>query len=616
MRLTQRLAPVAGVVLLLAGLGRIEAQETRRFIFPEQRHLEVRDPSQFPRTRLPNVPPPSTVVTPRPTDAVWTLSLDEAVRIALANADVIRVVAGNTVVASGPTIYEPAIQNTQIDQSRATFDPRLESRNTFSQVDQPFGVVTPGTPPQYGIQGNPIDGFSSSTGVSKSFATGGSMGVNVNADQSRRHLGAELPLNPQVGNDVTLYLNQPLLKGAGSEANLAPILVARLNTERSFFQLKDSVQDLVLSVIQTYWNLSYAQLDVWARRQQVEQGREAVDRAEGRLLTGLGNEGDVAQARVSYENFRAMLVSSEANLLNQEAVLRNVLGLSLSDQRRIELSTAPITNCLETPWDSILRLAEEYRPDLIELKLILEADQQQMAMARNQALPQADVGLLYRWNGLEGTTPDGQRLSTRGGEYADWEAGVTFSVPLGLRKERAVIRERELLIMRDRANLQQALHGTSHELGASFRNVAQYYQQYAAYRRMREAARLNLEQQMADFMAHRRTLYLTVLQALTDWGNAVTSEYQALIQYNTELARLERQTGTILETHGVRFVEERYHAVGPLGRFFADPCYPRDVRPGPNTDRPPAPGSETYQRPEKIELPDIDAENVRLGPRR
>lgn len=170
--------------------------------------------------------------------------------------------------------------------------------------------------------------------------------------------------------------------------------------------------------------------------------------------------------------------------------------------------------------------------------------------------------------------------------------------------------------MRDRANLQQALHGTSHELGASFRNVAQYYQQYAAYRRMREAARLNLEQQMADFMAHRRTLYLTVLQALTDWGNAVTSEYQALIQYNTELARLERQTGTILETHGVRFVEERYHAVGPLGRFFADPCYPRDVRPGPNTDRPPAPGSETYQRPEKIELPDIDAENVRPGPRR
>ncbi len=593
-------------MLLWAGIGRVDAQETRRFIFPEQRRLEIRDPSQLPRTHVPDIPPPPTVATPPSSNEVWTLSLDEAIRCALANADVVRVAAGDTVVASGATIYEPAIQNTQIDQNRAAFDPKLESRNTFSRIEQPYAT---GISPQVGIDANSIDGFQSSAGVTKSFATGGSMGMDVNVDHSRLRNSNDLLLNPQTGNNVSLYFNQPLLKGAGSRANLAPILIARINTERSFFQLKDSVQDLVLSVIQTYWNMSYAQLDVWARRQQVEQGREALERAEGRLSVGLGDEGDVAQARVSYENFRALLVASEARLLNQEAVMRNLLGLPPSDPRHIQLATAPITTCLKTPWDSLMRLAEQYRPDVIELKLILEADQQYLAMSRNQALPQVDVGALYRWNGLEGTTPVGQHVSSRGGEYPDWEVGVTFSVPLGLRKERAAIRERELLIMRDRANLQQALHSVSHELAASFRNLAQYYQQYEAYRRMREASRLNLDRQMADFMVGRRTLYLNVLQALTDWGNAVTSEYQALIQYNTELARLEALTGTILETHGVRFFEERYHSIGPIGRFGAEPCYPRDMRPGPNTDQPPPPGSETYRRPESLEIPDVDGEN-------
>jgi outer membrane protein TolC len=600
--LYHRLAPVAGVMLLLAGLGRAEGQEIRQLVFPEQRHLQVRDPSQLPRTRIPHIPSPPTVATPKPPDEVWTLSLDEAIRIALANADVVRVVAGNTAVAAGPTIYGPAIENTQIDQNRAAFDPKLESRNTFSRVEQPFGT---GAAPQVSIDANSTDGYRSSTGLSKSFATGGSVGMDVNVDHSRLRNSASLPLNPQTGNNVSLYFNQPLLKGASSRANLAPILIARINTERSFFQLKGSVQELVLSVIQTYWSLSDAQFDVWARQQQVEQGQEALERAEGRLLVGLGHAGDVAQARVSYENFRAMLVASEANLLNQEALLRNLLGLPPSDQRRIELTTAPITSCLETPWETILGLAEQYRPDIIELKLILEADQQYMAMSRNQALPQIDIGALYRWNGLEGTTPDRRHLSTAGGDYADWEAGIAFSVPLGLRKERAAIRERELLIMRDRANLQQALHSASHELAASFRNLAQYHKQYTAYRRMREAAQLNLERQKADFMTDRQTLYLTVLQALTDWGNAMTSEYQALVQYNTELARLEALTGTILETHSVRFVEERYRSVGPLGRFFAEPCYPRDVRPGPNVDRPPRPGSESYKRPEDIEIPDL-----------
>ncbi len=44
---------------------------------------------------------------------------------------------------------------------------------------------------------------------------------------------------------------------------------------------------------------------------------------------------------------------------------------------------------------------------------------------------------------------------------------------------------------------------------------------------------------------------------------------EQLLIYNIALATLERQTGTILETHGLVFAEERYRAAGPL------PCHNR-----------------------------------------
>jgi outer membrane protein TolC len=583
------------------------AQEARRLILPEQRRIQVRHPSQFRHVPLPDVPPPETVAAGDPRATIWPLTLDEAIRTSLANSEVIRVLAGTAAVASGATIYDPAITNTLIDQNRATFDPTVESRNTFFRAEQPQGLFqNPFAPPSpVEIRAVPTEGFRSSTGVQKQFITGGTARVDVNVDHSRAP-GSLVPLNPQTSTGTSLSLNQPLLQGAGAAANLAPILISRIDTERSFFQLKDSVQELVRGTVEAYWQLSFAQVDVWAREQQVAQGREALKRAEARSFTGSGNEAEVAQATVSYETFRANLIAAQANRLAREAALRNVMGVSASDDRQLVPATPPSTRRLPAEWQQLLALAEEFRPDLIELKLVLEADEQQLVIARNGALPRLDAVALYRWNGLEGRTPTGLRLDDNG-QFTDWELGVNFSVPLGLRRERAIVRQSELVLARDRANLDQALHAATHRLAASYRDLDQYYEQYAAFARVRDAARKNVENQLARFqIGFRDALLVNVLQAITDWGNAVSSENQALVLYNTELANLERETGTILESHGVRFWEERFRSVGPLGRHFPSVCYPRAMSPGPNADRPPTAEKDNYRLPEVVPLPRVD----------
>jgi hypothetical protein len=217
-----------------------------------------------------------------------------------------------------------------------------------------------------------------------------------------------------------------------------------------------------------------------------------------------------------------------------------------------------------------LSLAETNRPDIVELKLILEADQQRQLIRNNDALPRLDAVALYRWNGLEGTMPNGNPIRADG--FDDWSLGVNFSVPIGLRASRALLRQQELLIQRDRVNLEQGLHQASHDLAISVRNLELFYSQYRRYQEVRKAAQENLDQQSE--IGNELESFIVLLQAVVDWGNAVANEAQALVLYNAELAVLERETGTILETHGITFVEERFGSIGPLGRLAVPVAYP------------------------------------------
>lgn len=590
-----------GLVPLLALCGCASPSGVWPLVVPEQRQFDIRDPSMLPRTPGVPVPPPPTVTSLPPGEVRKELALDDAIRIALENSKVIRVLAGVTAVSSNRTVYDPAISNTNIDAARAVFDPVISAQNTFSQSDQPQGVFDPLSPFGARITGTQVDNYELGLGLVKRTVLGGTARLDGTVNHSRAHT-TFAPLNPQERSALTLSYTQPLLQGAGIAANIAPIVIARINTERSFFQFKDSVQELVRGVIDGYWAIVFARTDVWARQQQVKQGETASAIADARHRLGIVDASQPAQAKVALSNFRASLIAAESNLLNREAALRNLLGLSPSEAERIIPTTPPTPERMEPKWDELIRLAEEHRPDLIELKLIIEADQQSLLVAKNQAQPRLDATMLYRWNGLEGETPGGNRISSGPGQFVDWTLGVNFSVPLGLRQGRADVRRSELLLARDWANLEQGSHAMLHNLAGNVRNLAQFHEQYKAFREARIAARINLEQQFARYRTGQ-AIFLNVLQAITDWGNAVSNEAQSLAQYNVELANLERQTGTILETHGIRFIEERTRFAGPLGHL-RPVCYPSALVPSGNTNRYPS-GGEAPERAFERDMPSL-----------
>lgn len=580
-----RMAQLLGLLLLALTSSGAWSQTTEpwRFLLPEQRATQVRAPSQLTQVPIPPIPRPPTISHPQFDAPPRLMSLSDAINMGLANLDAVRVLGGINAVSTGRTVYDVAIANTGIDQARATFDPNLLSTHAWNRTESPTAFLDPLVPGDSIISGVRGDGISHLTGLSKRTLTGGVIDFGVNSNDNRLRPGT-FPLNPQTRSAAELSLTQPLLQGGGARVNTIPIVLARIETERSYFQFKNSVQSHVLSVIEGYWALVSARTDLWAREQQVRQLEFANRRTQARLEVGDTSAGEAAQTQVAYENFRATLVAAQANVLNREAALRNVLGLPPFEAQRLIPSSPLVDERLPIDWERLLELASVQRPEIIELKLILEADLERLLLSRNQASPRLDGVALYRWNGLEGTMPNGTPNASEPGQFADWNLGINFSVPLGLRRERALLRQQELLIRRDRVNLEQGLHQASHDLALNLRNLEQFFEQYQRYRAVRRAARLNLEQQMESYN-EQLIQFIIVLQAIVDWGNAVSNEALALVQYNSELARLERETGTILESHGIAFFEERFGSIGPLGRCAEDVCYPAATHPSATVDR-------------------------------
>src|SRR5262245_21589721 len=276
------------------------AQYPYRIIYPEQRAIEYRDPSEFPPIPLPPSGPPPTVTTPPAGDTRY-FALDDAIRTSLGNGRVVRVLAGVNAVNSGRTIYDTGIANTAIDQALGRFDPFLQVNNNWDYIDEPKAGFNPATGSF--VAGAPIDQYRLSTTLTKNNPLGGQWNFGVNVlDQRFPHSvlpPSLLPLNPQTAANTFLSYTQPFLQGAGRRANLAPVVLARINTELSFFQLKDATQQNVRDVVAGYWNLVSARAAAWARRRQVEQADFAFRLADARYRTDITNAGDVAQARTS-----------------------------------------------------------------------------------------------------------------------------------------------------------------------------------------------------------------------------------------------------------------------------------------------------------------------------
>jgi outer membrane protein TolC len=380
-------------------------------------------------------------------------------------------------------------------------------------------------------------------------------------------LGGTAGFNPAYTAQLIFTAQQPLLRGAGSEVNLAPIRVAQLKRDQSALDVKSAMLAQVRSIEEAYWDLQASCSNLQAVDFLLPLLKEAVRIEEVRLENNIVTEGEVARSRMLQNQFEQQRVQLATDVTNKQYRLANLMGLSRPDVIGFIPIDPPIRERRYVNPEESLELALKQRPDLIKQQIAVQIRDLNVLVADNLAKPQLDLQALWRTTGLA------QNLDTALNQmadfkYNDWTLGATCTVPLGLRAARAAHRASEMDYAREMAILRQATVNVGYQLAEITREMDRAWNEFSlATKRIDQThewlvgAAIRFEnpppaQPGAQAAGAVQQSLLTVLlndyqQAMRAYVDSVVNASQALARYNSQVARLEEAQGTLLEKRNI-----------------------------------------------------------------
>jgi len=546
----------------------------------------------------------------------WEMTLEEAVKTSLANAKVMRSLAGRFVssafnnraqtgeapdaITSNPdstrTVYDPAIVETTpfagVEYALSAFDTQW-STNSFFQKNDRQQNVRPQVPiTDFFRQVFTQDTNTFNTQLTKVTAEGGQFTL-------RNNIVYDLNNNPtrNVAKDWNLNyeasFNQPLLAGAGTEFNriagpfnpftVIPggaqqtpafdgVLLARINVDISLADFEAGVRNLVSDVEQAYWELAFAWRNMETSNAALASAKQTWKKIHQLYMAGTkgGEAKEEAQAREQYFQFKSTTQTLVNELFRAENRLRYVLGIAATDGRLIMPIDKPTIAKIEFDWREITEEAMARSLDLRRQKWRIKQQELQLVAAKNLLLPRLDLNGTYRWQGLGDTlvgntdvfNPNlpGSLAGTSAmsnltsGQFQEWALGVQMTMPIGFRKELSTVRFYQLNLARERAKLQDEELEVSHQLTDAVRQLKLNYELTQTNFNRTLAADTQVDAVQAAFDAGTVTLD-QLLEAQRRRAEAQTSFWRTLLDYQRAIIGVHFRKGSLLEYNNVYLAE-------------------------------------------------------------
>jgi outer membrane protein TolC len=476
---------------------------------------------------------------------VQMMARTEAVRVAIANCAVVRTLVDDFGTTSAGTIYDRGVANAGITSAWSVFDTSVGANLYWAH--------------------NPSDTVTGNVFATQLLKTGALLSANYGSlfnllppNQSFLLPNApqQILARPNVGV-ATFFVTQPLLQGAGQPVNMAPIVIAKTSAAQSVWDFKTAMLALIRSVETTYWDLSAAAAQLDVVNTILPRYEEVIRVARSRGVADAATRSEVSQAETRYWEFRRVRLDAQINLANQEALLRNVLGLPPPPMNvpQIRPADPPTRARVVFDWDATMNTAYRERPDISRQRLNVYIRRQELLIAENSFLPQFNATALWQPNGL------GQQLSnaaTLSGDqrFSEWAAGFNFNMPLQRRLARGGIRAAQLNLAKERSLLNQTTHSATHNIARLMRELYILHDQAQVAERARDAAKVWADGARANFLEPRGevteplgiNLYLQALRAWNEsWQQAIA--YRA--QYNIQLALIGEAVGTLLNDYNI-----------------------------------------------------------------
>ena len=259
-------------------------------------------------------------------------------------------------------------------------------------------------------------------------------------------------------------------------------------------------------------------------------------------------------------------------MLQAERNLRGLIGIPVEDGTRLVPIDTPTMAPYQPNWEASVQMALMQKPELAIARDNLRAAQFTLVSQKNFLKPDlrfvarySPVGFGTRLDG-NGSLNDGAGIprtdnalrSLAGGDYNDWNLGLTLSMPLGFRMEHAAVRVTRLQLAQSYYLLQDSEQRVVRALSGDYQKMAEWYNLIEARRAERKAYADSVEARFREFAVGKTTVADFLLEAQRRLATAQVKEYEAIAEYNIALASFEYRKGNILKHNNVMIAE------GPL----------------------------------------------------
>lgn len=474
---------------------------------------------------------------------------------------------------NGPTT-DGGVANVRqgVEAALSEFDAQLSitgdpSSGIANSVDRPQNVLSasPFFPTTLDLRGGGVD-----INLSKRTAEGTLFQITSSTDYIRgnqRGFPVTQPLLSTWTQVLQVEARHPLLRGRGSQINRMPIIIARIGTDMEILNVQANLQDMLNNIEIRYWDLYLAYRNLETAKVAQESALVTWRIVYDKFQQGVEPVQAEAQAQEQYFNFRASVESATRALFNAENELRLLMGLAATDGRVIRPKDEPTLARVEFDWTEILAEAIARRPELISKRWQVKQRELELILARNQLLPQLDVGAQYRWLGVgDDLITAGRRgvdfpaagstawEELTGGKYQEFTFLFQYQMPIGFRRELAAVRHAQLRLAREKATLEDMELDVSHGLAHALRNLETNYQLAQTNGNRWAAAQREVEARTALYQGGRTALD-DVLQAQQRRAVAQSAFWTAVVEYNKSIADLHTRKGSIMDYNGIAFAE-------------------------------------------------------------
>ncbi|MBV8197917.1 MAG: TolC family protein [Candidatus Eremiobacteraeota bacterium] len=541
-------------------------------------------PSVAPGYVSPKVAPGAPAIIGVTAQPFVALSLQDAIAMALVKSPALAVSASSVKIA-----------RYKIVQTRGAYDLafHLEPSSSYSvNPPQSFLNAGPGEEGEYGPPSAPF--FTPGPGNIVQHQSTFQYGVNGQTENGTTYQGdiqqqrtynntTFNAYNPAYLAQLNVAVTQPLLRNAGMNATKRQLKLAIISADAGEAQALIDASNTISQAENAYWQLVAAWRNVAIQEAAL---KEAIDqqRSNVRLAQrGAAATIDAVQSQTQVSNFQNQVYQALQNVAQLQNQLKILIAGNVTDPIW-RANLVPSTSVQQPPSTSdlatVVARAREERPEVRQAEdRRLQADVD-VALAKNQSLPQADVQAQYQSNGFAGIltpippfltsyctstvglpacpTPPPNTQGTMPFAYHNmWAAyfpSFNLALVVGYPLQGNVARGVRGLASEETTQAKILIQGVQERIGAEARNALQSYQsalaKLAAARSSREAAETVYASELRKFRHAESTTFL-VLQRQVQLQQARGAELQAQTQLDQSIVELQRVEGTILTTNGV-----------------------------------------------------------------